>query len=67
MAAIGDSLLFQLVIALFFAGAVYGGIRNDLRRMREDLQRLERAAGKAHERIDSLAGSGRRWNDLDAE
>lgn len=45
------------------AGAVYGGIRNDLRNMHEQIARLERALEKAHERIDSISGHGRRHGD----
>ena len=53
-------LWLELVTVLIAAGAVYGGIRGDLRAMHEAISRVERAAEKAHERIDSMAGNGRR-------
>ena len=59
--ASGDSSLFlQLVTILIACGAVYGGIRSDLKAIHEKLNRIEKAADKAHDRIDGLAGSGRR-------
>jgi hypothetical protein len=57
------SLLLQLVTILIAAGAVYGGIRSDLKSMHEAIARIERAAEKAHERIDSINGHGRRHTD----
>ena len=57
----GDgSLLLQLVTGLLLAGAVYGGIRSDLRQMRRDIARVERSADKAHDRIDKVASPARR-------
>lgn len=53
-------LALQLVTVLIAAGAVYGGIRGDLKAIHENLRRIEKAADKAHERIDGLAGVGRR-------
>ena len=57
----GDgSLLLQVVTVLIAAGAVYGGIRSDLKTMHENMRRIEKTADKAHDRIDSITGSGRR-------
>jgi len=56
----GDgSLLLQVVTVLIAAGAVYGGIRSDLKTIHENIRRIEKAAEKAHDRIDLVAG-GRR-------
>jgi len=52
-------LLLQLVTVLIAAGAVYGGIRGDLKSIHEHLRRVERAAEKAHDRLDGLS-AGRR-------
>lgn len=57
----GDGSLFlQLVTVLIAAGAVYGGIRGDLKAIHENLRRIEKAADKAHDRIDLLTRAGRR-------
>lgn len=57
----GDgSLLLQVVTVLIAAGAVYGGIRSDLKTIHEKIGRVEREADKAHDRIDVLTGTGRR-------
>lgn len=57
----GDgSLLLQVVTVLIAAGAVYGGIRSDLKAIHERIAQIERAAEKAHDRIDGMAGAGRR-------
>jgi hypothetical protein len=57
-------LIFQVAGILVAAGAVYGGIRNDLRGMHERQDRLERSIDKAHERIDDCTTcAGRRRAD----
>lgn len=57
-------LAMQIAGFLVAAGAVYGGIRNDLKRMHERQERFERALEKAHERIDDCAAcKGRRHDD----
>jgi hypothetical protein len=57
----GDgSLILQLVSILVACGAVYGGIRSDLKAIHERVARIEKAAEKAHDRIDGLGGAGRR-------
>ena len=59
-----SDLLLQVAGFLVAAGAVYGGIRNDLKRMHERQDRFERAIEKAHERIDDCAiCKGRRAAD----
>lgn len=55
-------LIYQIVTGLVLAGAVYGGIRSDLRSMHEHIKRIERAADQAHERIDRVT-AGRRHED----
>lgn len=60
----GDgALLLQFATLILGAGAVFGGIRAELRAMREDIARIERESDKAHERIDAMTGSGRRNGD----
>lgn len=56
------SLLLQLATILIAAGAVYGGIRSDLRTMHERIAHAEKVASKAHDRIDVISYS-RRAND----
>lgn len=51
-------LITQLLYALVGAGAVYGGIRADLRAMHERIESAERSAGRAHARIDSHLEKG---------
>lgn len=55
-------LLLQAITALVLAGAVYGGIRSDLRALHEHIRRVEKDADKAHERLDNM-GYGRRRDD----
>lgn len=56
--------LLQLAGILVAAGAVYGGIRGDLRNMRGDIQRHERALDRVHERLDDCGiCPGRRHDD----
>ena len=45
-------LMLQIVIALLSAGAVYGGIRADLRAMHERTKAAHDAAIEAHRRLD---------------
>lgn len=44
--------VYQLAIGLLFAGAVYGGIRSDLRSMKDQIKGVSDAARRAHERLD---------------
>jgi hypothetical protein len=58
-------LLWQLVTGLILAGAVYGGIRQDLRAMHESLRRVEKMAERAHSRLDQIGlGMGTRRDDV---
>jgi hypothetical protein len=46
-------VLLQIVIGLGAAGAVYGGIRADLRHHAEKIQTVTDTAQRAHERLDA--------------
>lgn len=46
--------LGQVLYGLFLAGAVYGGIRADLKGMHERLKGQELAVRDAHRRIDDF-------------
>lgn len=52
----------QLAVMLVGAGAVYGGIRADLRELHRHISRIEDAAHAAHKRIDRCV-YGRRGYD----
>ena len=56
------NLIYQLAVALILAGAVYGGIRSDLKGLHEHIRRVEKDADKAHDRLDAI-GYGRRHID----
>ena len=60
---LSDGLLWQLVTGLILAGAVYGGIRQDLRGIHENLLRIEKVAERAHMRLDQLGMFGTRRDD----
>jgi len=49
-------LLWKVAAFLISAGAVYGGIRSDLKGMHRRIDSNERAIEKAHSRIDDCAG-----------
>lgn len=51
-------LLREVVVPLIAAGAVYGGIRADLRHAMRTAESAVRAAGDAHRRIDSMLMKG---------
>lgn len=61
---LSDGLLWQLVTGLILAGAVYGGIRQDLRGIHENLLRIEKTAERAHMRLDQLGMFGTRRDDI---
>lgn len=46
-------LVSQVLIGLFSAGAVYGGIRSDLRAMHEKISSTQKAVEAAHMRLDN--------------
>ena len=50
--------LLEALYGLFLAGAVYGGIRADLRHLHERIAQLQQTADAAHKRIDSLLMKG---------
>ncbi len=45
-------LLVELVGIVLGAGAIYGGIRTDLKAMHERIELNASAVGRAHDRID---------------
>lgn len=45
-------LVWQIMLAVLSAGAVYGGIRADLRGMHERIKAAHDAALEAHRRLD---------------
>ena len=50
----------KIVVLLLSAGAVYGGIRADLRNAHRRAEEAMREANRANERIDNHIG---RWHD----
>lgn len=49
----------QLIVYVGMAGAIYGGIRADLKNLHERVAEAKEAAVRAHTRIDSLLERGR--------
>lgn len=45
-------ILWQVVATIAAAGAIYGGIRADLKAMHERIALAAEAAARAHERMD---------------
>ena len=45
-------MIYQIAIALLAAGAVYGGIRADIKAMHERIAGAGEAAREAHRRLD---------------
>jgi outer membrane murein-binding lipoprotein Lpp len=43
----------QIVPMLVTAGAIYGGIRADMRNMKDGIKAAQESAGKAHTRLDN--------------
>lgn len=57
-------MLAQVGLSLVAAGAIYGGIRGDLRSMHERITAHAAAIDKLHDRIDKcVAHPGRRHDD----
>jgi hypothetical protein len=54
-----DDLIREIIGALFLAGAVYGGIRADLKAIHHRLFLLEQSLSRAHERLDDHLEKGR--------
>jgi hypothetical protein len=42
----------QIAVAIIGAGAVYGGIRADIKNIHERISDTSKSAGRAHDRID---------------
>lgn len=49
-----QDLIAQGLYALVAAGAVYGGIRADIKAMHERISAAQRAANEAHRRLDTI-------------
>jgi len=57
-------MVWQIAAFLVAAGAVYGGIRNDLKVMHERQAAQDRAIERLHDRLDGCATChGRRHGD----
>lgn len=52
-------LLWQIGLSVLAAGAVYGGIRVDLKYLHEKADAARKSARRAHKRLDALASEGR--------
>lgn len=50
--------LWQIAVQLLVAGAIYGGIRADLKNAKECAQEAKSEAAQAHQRIDALLMKG---------
>jgi hypothetical protein len=48
------AILSNAVYGLFIAGAVYGGIRGDIKHLHESILENKQATGRAHDRIDDI-------------
>jgi len=51
---LSPELVYQALTTAITGGAIYGGIRADLRATREKADQAQRAADIAHKRIDSI-------------
>jgi len=56
-------MFMQAIYTLVGAGALYGGIRADLKAMNEKVAIAVSSATRAHERIDNLIGGGNRGKE----
>lgn len=52
-------IIREILVPLFLAGAVYGGIRADLRAIHARVNHLEQALVRAHDRLDEHLERGR--------
>ncbi|WP_265942480.1 hypothetical protein [Dechloromonas sp. A34] len=52
-------LLLQVGLSVLAAGAVYGGIRQDLKYLHEKTDAARKSARRAHRRLDALITKGR--------
>lgn len=53
MEAVTPSLLIQAAGYVLLAGAIYGGIKADLRNLHHQVEAALKSATRAHERIDT--------------
>ena len=53
MTDVAPSLVVQVVGYILLAGAIYGGIKADLRNMHAQIEVALKSATRAHERIDN--------------
>lgn len=53
-----SDLIYQIMMALISGGAVYGGIRADLRAMHERIKAAHDAAVEVHRRLDNHIDKG---------
>ena len=51
-------LVYQVIAGLLMAGAVYGGIRMDIRNIHREIKETRETAKEAHLRIDHLLMKG---------
>lgn len=58
MESVNPDMLMQLVYSVLGAGAVYGGIRADIKAMHERIKGAEESVGQAHRRIDAHLEKG---------
>jgi hypothetical protein len=49
-----QSIIVQILVGVFTAGAIYGAIRADIKNLYARTEWNEKRADKAHERIDEL-------------
>lgn len=49
-----EALIWQIALAILTAGAVYGGIRSDLKAIHERISSASKDADEAHRRIDTI-------------
>lgn len=54
-----NNLLLQVALYVLGVGAVYGGIRADLRHLHEKADAAKESARRAHSRLDDLILTGR--------
>lgn len=52
-------LYWQIGVTLVTGGAIYGGIRADLKAMHERITSAQSSADKAHERLDNHIDKGK--------
>lgn len=51
---LSPELIEKAITALATAAAVYGGIRADIRNQRRDIERAQKTADQAHQRLNNI-------------